>query len=111
MSGERVVSPGSYTPDELRSAVMLREFEVDPLEGGWDRVWIKANTHGEAAVRWAEQQELNRCLPTVAPMSLFIKPILVAVAQVSADRTTRGTEKRFRVQVRFTRTYDVLEAK
>lgn len=110
MNGDQVIEPGNYTPDELRAAMLLRDFEVTPHEEGGNRKFIKANTHGEAAVRWAESEDWSP-RRVGAPSSRFSISIDVSVAEVLGRlNEARGPAKRFTLQTRFVRTYDVREA-
>lgn len=113
MNGELKVGvvPGLIRSRDLVSAVLLREFEVTPGEKCFPRLFIKANTHGDAAVRWAEGEDFKQPNNAVGSASLFTSPIDVSVSEVLGRLTeARGPAKRFTLQVRFVRTYDVREA-
>lgn len=111
MSGVLTVDPGRYSAEELRAAFQQRTFEVRPLEDGFETKWVKASTAGHAVERWAEDADVKPRLGRSSCATIFERPILVAVCPVLDDGVTRGEVKRYRVEARFTRRYDVLEAR
>ena len=105
----RETVPVADRAEELRARFQQPEWEVSPIASGATRRWIKASTAGTAAAVWAQTEDSY--LAPAPNSSAFHTPVKVSVAEVLDGGAGRGVAKFFTVQVRFTRTYDVLEAK